>query len=395
MRHVFFLIGTILVSSLSSYAAHVINIGGLRKVSATLEQIDDHWKVEVGMIPVRCFTPSTNKKITRSFAKRYAMTALAVHFRKKVLSAKSCVILSEFGSDNYTKIMVQIAGITSTVPQLAKSAAQPKSAAQIKIDSDDLSSDLLSRKNDWINTLTSFFSIADSDISALEVNAKQMELDDLHLGIAKIEEDCSENCKIFAASIERDLQLLFTEKEELASLLRKKMDSVNARLKKLAETDSHPDSKIFSKITIQPEFAPYLLANTILMENGGARLYELSPSKYLLVSVGSTEVRSNTVRDRIRQKKVAELNALAHLLKMTGVKIYTRTTLTEEFSSAKDSDGKDKVCMLEQLFETTTETAEGFVRSLPVVGTWYSKDGTIFYTAIGKIIPRRKDRKHE
>lgn len=395
MKHVFFLIGAILITSLPCYAAHVVNIGGLRKVSATLEPTGDYWKVEVGMIPVRCFTPSTNKKITRSFAKRYAMTALAVHFKKKVLSAKSCVILSESGSKNYTKIVFQIADITSTIPQSAKSAAQPKSAAQIKIDSDDLSSDLLNRKNDWINTLTSFFNIADSDISALEVNSKQMELDDLHLGIAKIEEDCSENCKIFAENIERDSQLLFTEKEELASLLRKKKDNVNSRLKKLAETDSHPDTKIFSKITIQSEFAPYLLSNKILMENGGARLYELSPSKYLLVSVGSTEVRANTAGDRIRQKKVAELSAMAHLLKMTGVKIYTRTIHTEEFSSAKDSAGKDKVCMLEQLFETTTETAEGFVRSLPVVGTWYSKDGTIFYTAIGKIIPRRKGVNHE
>ena len=395
MRHVCFLIGAILILSLPSYAANVINIGGLRKVSATLEQIDDYWKVEVGMIPVRCFTPSTNKKITRSFAKRYAMTALAVHFKKKVLSAKSCVILSESESDDYTKIVFQIAGITSKHPRPAKRMPQPKSAVQIKLDSDDLSSDLLSRKDDWIHTLTSFFSMADSDISALEVKAKQMELDDFQFEIAKIEEDCSENCKIFAANIQRDSLLLFTEKEELTSLLRKKQDDLVARLKKLSTPDPISDSKTYSQISIQNDFKPYLLSNKILMENGGAQLYELSDSKYLLVSVGFTEVRANTVGDRIRQKKVAELNALAHLLKMTGVKIYTRTILTEEFSLAKDSDGKDKVCKLEQLFETTTETADGFVRSLPIVGIWYSKDGTKFYVAIGKIIPNRKGSEHE
>ena len=372
--------------SLSGLAAEIINLGGLRKVSAKLEQDSNDWKVEVSMIPVRCFTPLTNKKVTRSYAKRYAMTALAVHFHKKTLSATYCRLLSESHTEEQSTIAFQITGVSFRIPQSIRTGQKSSPEAGAGSEMISLSGDLLNRKNDWMNTLTSFFNVTDSDIQSLNHDAAQMKSDELCMKVAELEEDCSKNCKMFKAKIQADSQLLHTEKDELAAVLHERQNAVIKQLQNLVSGGQQSVTDLFSKIKIKDACKPYLLSNKILMEEGGAQLYELPSSQRLLVSVGFTEVRADTAEDRVRRGKAAKINALTNLLKMTGVKVITKSLITDELSVVRELDGKEKVISIEQLFETTAEQAEGKVRALPVIGTWYSKDGTIFYTAIGEFI---------
>jgi hypothetical protein len=48
-------------------------------------------------------------------------------------------------------------------------------------------------------------------------------------------------------------------------------------------------------------------------------------------------------------------------------------------------DGQEKVKSISELLEVTKSKVSGIARDMPVVGRWKSKDGMIFYLAIGAI----------
>lgn len=361
-------------------AAENISLGGLRQVIAEIDKDSDSWQVKINMIPVKCFTPLVNKNVTRNYAKRYALTALAVSLDKKSLSAQQCHMLSDsFESERYLAVF-RISGLSFSASQPLQAAFQTDSALT-------LSGDLLNRKNDWMNTLTSFSNVLVSEINSIEKESFDLDYDSLLLKIAEFEETGIQNYVMLSKKIESDKMLLGIERQELLQKLVAEKSNFLVQLQRVVKILSQilPPND-FSDVNVENDFAPYLYADLQLMEDGGTKLYELSKKRFLLISVGMTEVRSQSIKELIRQKKAAKLHALSALLKMTGVHVTSVSVLTDKTTIHHTPNDQEKVENLETLFELTKEEAEGKIRSLPVIGTWYSKDKTIFYTALGEFI---------
>lgn len=53
-----------------------VNVGGLRKAIATISESGDRYEIKVSLIPVRCFDPGMNKRISQDKARACATEAL-------------------------------------------------------------------------------------------------------------------------------------------------------------------------------------------------------------------------------------------------------------------------------------------------------------------------------
>lgn len=141
-----------------------------------------------------------------------------------------------------------------------------------------------------------------------------------------------------------------------------------------------------SSMSAAAPFDAYLKADPILLQYGGARVIVLPESnQVVIVSVARTAVKDNSGADRIRMEKVCHQKALAGLLaEKQGLKVRyaleTRDTTTSVFA-----EGREQTASLESMLETSSAQTEGFVRDLPVVGSWYSADGKLFFLAIGAV----------
>ena len=54
-------------------------------------------------------------------------------------------------------------------------------------------------------------------------------------------------------------------------------------------------------------------------------------------------------------------------------------------------DGKEETASLEGTLETTSAQVEGFVQAMPVVATWYSAAGDMFFLAIGTVAGHKQN----
>ena len=83
--------------------------------------------------------------------------------------------------------------------------------------------------------------------------------------------------------------------------------------------------------------------------------------------------------------KVCRIKAQVELLKADGYELSAFTKVEDRVVSV--SDGKtEKIKSLSSFLDVAEEKVNGVVRSWPVVGTWFSKDGEEFYLAIGTIL---------
>ena len=361
-------------------AVETISLGGLRQVIAEVDKDSDSWQVKINMIPVKCFTPLVNKNVTRNYAKLYALTALATSLDKKSLSAKQCDMLSDFFEGERYSAVFRISGLAFPSSRPLQTESQTDSSLT-------LSGDLLNRKNDWMNTLTSFSNLLVAEINSIKKGSFDSDHDSLFLKIAEVEETGMQNYAMLSKKIESDKMLLGIERQELSQKLVAEKSNFLTQLQHVAKILSQilPPND-FSDVYVENNFAPYLYTDQKLMEDGGVKLYKLSKKRFLLISVGMTEVRSQSIKELIRQKKAAKLHALSALLKMTGVHVTSVSVLTDKTTVHYTPSDQKEVENLETLFELTKEEAEGKIRALPVIGTWYSKDKTIFYTALGEFI---------
>src|SRR5437588_11499303 len=59
-----------------------IVLGGLRQARAHIQVGDSAYRIEVSMLPVRCFDPASNEALNRQKARAMALTALARQLSK-------------------------------------------------------------------------------------------------------------------------------------------------------------------------------------------------------------------------------------------------------------------------------------------------------------------------
>ena len=141
----------------------------------------------------------------------------------------------------------------------------------------------------------------------------------------------------------------------------------------------------FSEVQIDRPFDRYLRANPLLMEVGGAKIIRLGQGRRLIVSVASTILKDDSGSERLRAERVCRLKALASVVaERTGVQI-AHSEESKDKTIVVIIDGHEKAKSVSELLEVTKTKVSGIARDMPIVGRWKSKDGMIFYLAIGAI----------
>ena len=146
----------------------------------------------------------------------------------------------------------------------------------------------------------------------------------------------------------------------------------------------------FATVDISPPFDEYLAAKPLLMEYAGATVIKLKDGRMVILSVASTTVNNNSAKDRLRMQKVCKSKALANLVaEAKGIQV-AYASKVEDRTQVTVENGKETGKSIEDVLEVSETTVEGLVANLPVVGTWYSKDQSVFYLAVGVILDKKQ-----
>ena len=148
------------------------------------------------------------------------------------------------------------------------------------------------------------------------------------------------------------------------------------------------DNPKFKEIGIEKRFEPYVLGNPLLMEVAGAKVIKLKNGSTVVLSIASTVLKNDSAKDRLRAERVCHTKALAGVVaEKKGVQVYHTEELNEKTTVVEDKDGESGESVSEFLQITRTKV-EGITKDMPVVGRWKSKDGKVFYLAIGTILDK-------
>ena len=142
--------------------------------------------------------------------------------------------------------------------------------------------------------------------------------------------------------------------------------------------------KDFSDVEIEDEFYPYLTARKSLMQTTGVKEFRTPDKKRVIVCVVSTSSKGKNGSAIAKMIKVCRIKAQVELLKADGYELSACTKAEDRM--VRVSDGKnEKIKTISLFLDVAEEKVNGVVRSWPVIGTWFSKDGEEFYLAIGAI----------
>jgi hypothetical protein len=145
----------------------------------------------------------------------------------------------------------------------------------------------------------------------------------------------------------------------------------------------------FADVRIEKPFDRYLLANPLLMESTGAKVIKLPKKRSLVVAVASTVLKDNSSEERLRAEKVCKTKAFAYIVQeKKGVQVF-HTEESKDKTVVVNVDGKEHGTSVSELLEVTKTKVEGIAKDMPVVGRWKSKEGDVFYLAIGGIINKK------
>ena len=147
----------------------------------------------------------------------------------------------------------------------------------------------------------------------------------------------------------------------------------------------HASDTEFVDIKVDSPFKEYLLKKPVLMEFAGAILIRSKDGQKYILGVASTDLRGKTLDIATR---ILRVKADRSVLELTnGVKmvveetINTKTTLTL-------IDGKESGSVIEEYKSVITSEVRGKIRSLPVVGSWYSADKERYFLAVGIVVEK-------
>jgi len=151
-------------------------------------------------------------------------------------------------------------------------------------------------------------------------------------------------------------------------------------------TSATPLEDKFSEVEIDEAFVPYLTANPLLMELTGATIVRLPKGRSVVISVASTAIKDGSAQDRLRAEKVCRVKALAGVVaERQGVQVAHSEELNEKTVIVLDGE-KETGTSVSEFLQITKTKVEGIAKDMPVVGRWKSKDGQVFYLAIGAIV---------
>lgn len=145
----------------------------------------------------------------------------------------------------------------------------------------------------------------------------------------------------------------------------------------------------FSDTEIDDAFRPYLTSNILVMELTGAKVIRLPDGKRVLISVASTPLKDESAKDRLRAERVCRTKAFANIVaEQKGIQVAHMEKLEERTQLVIDEKGETGTSVSDLLRVTKTKV-EGIAKDMPVIGHWKSKDGDVFYMALGVILDKK------
>ena len=146
------------------------------------------------------------------------------------------------------------------------------------------------------------------------------------------------------------------------------------------------DKPVFADVVIEKQFKPYLVSNPLLMEVTGAKVIREKKGRTILLSVASTVLKDDSPAERLRAEKVCRVKALAGMIaEKKGIQVCHVETLKEKTEVVIDEKG-ETAKSISELLQVTQTKVEGITKDMPVIGRWRSKDGMVFYLAIGSCV---------
>lgn len=185
----------------------IIDVGGPRKATAAITEIEEHYEIEVRLIPVRCFDPGMNRRLSQDKARAYAIEALIRHLgREKKQTAtirrieivESNVIESRF----VLRVRIPRTGVTLTTASKSQPASNSSSTTT--------SRSPLKAKDDFQQTLAVL-----AETMATELPQFTNNVDEFYEAVSDAEELGVARLAALRNDIKTDRWLLSTEREEL------------------------------------------------------------------------------------------------------------------------------------------------------------------------------------
>src|SRR6266436_6175565 len=133
---------------------------------------------------------------------------------------------------------------------------------------------------------------------------------------------------------------------------------------------------------LTPGFEDILRSDPAQFHNGGAKLIEKNGGRYF-VAIGFASVLGDSPAERVRQLQVARTRALKVASEFIGTTIITSEEKFSKKTTVTNFNGVKTSARRELLEETTLAKIKALVNAPPVVGTWKSGDGQLFFYAIG------------
>lgn len=369
-----------------------VTLGGPRKVEAKIDRSESVWTVRVRMLAVTAFDPPTNARLNRDKARLFALQALT-HFLTGKDSgelAVSGVEIVETGTDG------PVFMLALTVPRdqvvIGGDATKPPPKIGERIASH---SALFTRKHDLERTALSVADCLLGDLARVATEKGEA----VERVIADIEERADAAFRVLDDEIAGEKLLLEIESKELREGVAKQKVRVFDALKAAVARQvaaAEPKAidppmavtKAFRDIEIEPPFDTYLFANLLLMETARAKVFRLPDGKQIILAVASTVVKDGSAKDRLRAETVCRTKALASVVaEKEGVQV-CRVERLDERTVVTIDNGKETATSVSELLQITKAQVEGVTKDMPVVGRWKSKDGTVFYMALGKVIDK-------
>jgi hypothetical protein len=145
---------------------------------------------------------------------------------------------------------------------------------------------------------------------------------------------------------------------------------------------SADDGPVIREALLTPGFDSILRADPALLQSGGAKLIEKDGTQYF-VAVGFASVLGDSPAERLRQLQVARIRALKVACEFIGTTIVTSEVKFSETTTVTNINGVKTSGRRKLLEETTVAKINAIVKAPPVIGTWKSGDGQLFFYAIG------------
>ena len=139
----------------------------------------------------------------------------------------------------------------------------------------------------------------------------------------------------------------------------------------------------FVDVVMEKPYDAYLLSNPLLMEVAGAKVLRLSDGRRVVLAVASVALKDDKPRTRLEAERVCVARATASVAaEQQGVQV-AHIESVEDRSVVVIENGKEKGKNLFQVLQVTKSQVQGLVRGLTVVGRWKSRNGAVFYLALG------------